>query len=111
MRDKDVYQSGNIRDGTDSENTLKGIIKKKLEDTQNAEGIISIECWRTEEMNIIGYCLVMKWDTEASFKEWMRNSHAGKRNGAENGQARPAIKKKGLQFESVDTVLLLAPSK
>lgn len=58
------------------EDRLMDKAKKTQDEAQEAEGIISFECWRRDHGETVEYVLVSKWENQSNFKAWIsREDH------------------------------------
>lgn len=83
------------------EPTLRALLRRKLESTQSAPGLLAAECWRSQTDEAARYTLVTKWEAQQPFKAWLAQSHAGQKRGGPDAAPRPTFSKTAAQYESV----------
>ena len=76
---------------------MERIMKKKKEDSKDAEGMLSSECWWKEDTKTVGFSIITKWKDREYFKTWMKETHKGGHKKAEMD-----IKKTVYQFQETE---------
>lgn len=86
----------------ENEQILKEIMRKKKISLANAEGLLTVECWKTSK-DTVGYALVSKWESKQYFQSWLVAEHKGKN--VTNRKGSVIIKKTGYQFEDMTEIV------
>ncbi|WP_458120646.1 antibiotic biosynthesis monooxygenase family protein [Paenibacillus sp. Z6-24] len=83
-------------------------IKKTIDQTEDVQGLIALECWKKESNAHVEYVLVTKWTTKKEFTTWLSredhvNEHKEMNKQKKQGVSeKPILKKTIVQYESVE---------
>lgn len=84
----------------DNEDKLNDIMKRKLEELSNADGLVSAEKWKVSNLQNAGYALVSKWSEREKFQNWLLREEHVKSHQNHDSKKSVVIKKSVYRFES-----------
>lgn len=83
-------------------------IKKTIDQTEDVQGLIALECWKKENSEHVEYVIVTKWTSKKQFITWLSreehvNEHKEMNKQKKQGiSEKPILKKTILQYETVE---------
>lgn len=84
----------------ENEDKLNNIMKKKLEELNNVEGLLSAEKWKVSNLQNAAYALVSKWSEREEFQNWLLREEHVKSHQNHDSKKSIVIKKTVYRFES-----------
>ncbi|GGH75027.1 heme-degrading monooxygenase HmoA [Pullulanibacillus pueri] len=73
------------------EERLERKAQNNKREIENAEGLLSYECWRRELKETVEYAFVSKWETQNHFKAWISREEHVNQHKAANAQRKEGI--------------------
>lgn len=84
----------------ENEDKLNNIMKKKLEELNNADGLLSAEKWKVLNLQNAGYALISKWSEREKFQNWLLREEYVKSHQNHDSKKSIVTKKTVYRFES-----------
>lgn len=91
-----------------NEDKLVEKVKNTVKQTKDIQGLLTVECWKRENKDLVEYAIVTKWTAKKDFIAWLSREDHVTEHKEMNKQKKqgisdkPIFKKTLLQFEAIE---------